>query len=146
MNEWFEFDPLKGTKSASGIIGTFLGPHSPGTAYVLLHHYMGEIDGAFRAWGFAKNGTGGVTAAIASSARAMGAEIRTVRPVAHVIVKGGRAAGVALENGDELRAHVVMSAADPKRSFLSFVESEAFPATNSLSRSGISASAARRAR
>ena len=54
LNEWFEFDPLKGTKSASGIIGTFLGPHSPGTAYVLLHHYMGEIDGAFRAWGFAE--------------------------------------------------------------------------------------------
>ncbi|MFN9355768.1 MAG: phytoene desaturase family protein, partial [Alphaproteobacteria bacterium] len=77
LDEWFEFDPLKGTKSASGIIGTFLGPHSPGTAYVLLHHYMGEIDGAFRAWGFAKNGTGGVTAAIAASARALGAEIRT---------------------------------------------------------------------
>ena len=77
LNDWFEFDPLKGTKSASGIIGTFLGPHSPGTAYVLLHHYMGEIDGAFRAWGFAKNGNGGVTAAIASSARALGVEIRT---------------------------------------------------------------------
>ena len=61
LDEWFEFDPLKGTKSASGIIGTFLGPRSPGTAYVLLHHYMGEIDGAFRAWGFAKNGTGGVS-------------------------------------------------------------------------------------
>ena len=77
LDEWFEFDPLKGTKSASGIIGTFLGPRSPGTAYVLLHHYMGEIDGAFRAWGFAKGGTGGVSAAIASSARALGVEIRT---------------------------------------------------------------------
>ena len=127
MNEWFEFDPLKGTKSASGIIGTFLGPRSPGTAYVLLHHYMGEIDGAFRAWGFAKNGTGGVTAAIAASARALGAEIRTKATVKQVIVKGGRAAGVALENGDELHAQVVMSAADPKRSFLSFVESKHFP-------------------
>ena len=60
LDEWFELDPLKGTKSASGIIGTFLGPRSPGTAYVLLHHYMGEIDGAFRAWGFAKGGTGGI--------------------------------------------------------------------------------------
>src|SRR5574338_1445745 len=127
LNEWFEFDPLKGTKSASGIIGTFLGPRSPGTAYVLLHHYMGEIDGAFRAWGFAKNGTGGVTAAIASSARAIGAEIRTNASVANVIVKNGRAVGVALENGDELRAKVVMSAADPKRSFLSFVEAKHFP-------------------
>ena len=82
LDEWFELDPLKGTKSASGIIGTFLGPRSPGTAYVLLHHYMGEIDGAFRAWGFAKNGTGGVSAAIARSAAALGVEIRTGAPVA----------------------------------------------------------------
>lgn len=127
LDEWFEFDPLKGTKSASGIIGTFLGPRSPGTAYVLLHHYMGEIDGAFRAWGFAKNGTGGVSAAIARSAHALGAEIRTNAAVRQVIVKNGRAAGVALENGDELRAKVVMSAADPKRSFLQFVESKHLP-------------------
>jgi len=127
LDEWFEFDPLKGTKSASGIIGTFLGPRSPGTAYVLLHHYMGEIDGAFRAWGFAKNGTGGVSAAIARSAAALGVEIRTNATVKQVIVKGGRAAGVALENGDELKAKVVLSAADPKRSFLQFVEPKHFP-------------------
>jgi len=127
LDEWFEFDPLKGTKSASGIIGTFLGPRSPGTAYVLLHHYMGEIDGAFRAWGFAKNGTGGVTAAIASSARALGVEIRTNAAVSKVMVRGGRACGVALENGDELEARVVMSAADPKRSFLQFVEARHLP-------------------
>ncbi|MEJ5225647.1 MAG: NAD(P)/FAD-dependent oxidoreductase, partial [Anaerolineales bacterium] len=80
LDEWFETDALKGTKSASGIIGTFLGPRSPGTAYVLLHHYMGEIDGAFRAWGFAKNGSGGVTASIANAARALGVEIRTNAP------------------------------------------------------------------
>jgi len=127
LDEWFEFDPLKGTKSASGIIGTFLGPRSPGTAYVLLHHYMGEIDGAFRAWGFAKNGTGGVTAAIASSARALGVEIRTGAAVANVIVRGGRACGVALENGDEFEAKVVMSAADPKRTFLQFVGRQHLP-------------------
>jgi phytoene dehydrogenase-like protein len=127
LDEWFELDPLKGTKSASGIIGTFLGPRSPGTAYVLLHHYMGEIDGAFRAWGFAKDGTGGVAEAIARSARALGVEIRTNAPVAKVIVNGGRASGVALENGDELRAKVVMSAVDPKRSFLQFVEPQHFP-------------------
>ena len=127
LDEWFEFDPLKGTKSASGIIGTFLGPRSPGTAYVLLHHYMGEIDGAFRAWGFAKNGTGGVSAAIANSARALGVEIRTGAAVEKVIVRGGRAIGVALANGDELHATVVMSAADPKRSFLQFVDAQHFP-------------------
>ena len=127
LDEWFELDALKGTKSASGIIGTFLGPRSPGTAYVLLHHYMGEIDGAFRAWGFAKNGTGGVSAAIANSARALGVEIRTRAPVSKVLVRGGRAAGVVLENGDELRARVVLSAADPKRTFLQFVDAQHFP-------------------
>lgn len=127
LDDWFETDALKGTKSASGIIGTFLGPRSPGTAYVLLHHYMGEIDGAFRAWGFAKNGSGGVTASIANAARALGVEIRTDAPVAQVIVKNGRAAGVALENGDEYMAGTIVSAADPIRTFLKLVEPKYFP-------------------
>jgi phytoene dehydrogenase-like protein len=127
LDDWFETDALKGTKACSGIIGTYLGPRSPGSAYVLLHHYMGEIDGAFRAWGFAKNGNGGVSAAIASAARALGADIRTSCPVQQVIVQGGRAAGVALANGDEFRAPVVMSAADPKRTFLDFVEAKHMP-------------------
>ncbi len=77
LDQWFETDPLKATMAASGIIGTFQGIRSPGTAYVLLHHYMGEIDGAFRAWGLPRGGTGGISAAIASAARAAGAEIRT---------------------------------------------------------------------
>ena len=127
LEEWFEIDALKGTKAASGIIGTFLGPRSPGTAYVLLHHYMGEIDGAFRAWGFAKGGSGGVSGAIANAALALGAEIRVNSPVAQVIVKAGRAAGVALESGEELYSKVVFSAADPKRTFLQFVDPKYFP-------------------
>ncbi|HSB00645.1 MAG TPA: NAD(P)/FAD-dependent oxidoreductase [Anaerolineae bacterium] len=127
LEEWFETDALKGTKAASGIIGTFLGPRSPGTAYVLLHHYMGEIDGAFRAWGFAKGGSGGVSEAIAGAARSLGAEIRVETGVQQVKVKGGRAVGVVLENGDELDASVVLSAADPKRTFLQFVEPKYFP-------------------
>ncbi len=118
---------MKGTKAASGIIGTFLGPRSPGTAYVLLHHYMGEIDGAFRAWGFAKNGSGGVSGSILNAAQALGVEIRVNASVKQVIVKNGRAVGVALENGDELQSKVVMSAADPKRTFLQFVEGKHFP-------------------
>ena len=81
LDQWFETDPLKATMSASGIIGTYQGVKSPGTAYVLLHHYMGEIDGAFRAWGIPKGGTGGVSNAIGSAARALGAEIRTEAPV-----------------------------------------------------------------
>ena len=72
LRQWFETDPLIATMSASGIIGTFQGVQSPGTAYVLLHHYMGEIDGAFRAWGIPRGGTGGISNAIASSARALG--------------------------------------------------------------------------
>jgi phytoene dehydrogenase-like protein len=127
LDEWFETDALKGTKAASGIIGTFLGPRSPGTAYVLLHHYMGEIDGAFRAWGFAKGGSGGVSGAISSSAQALGVEIRVNAAVREVIVEGGRAVGVALENGDELRARAVLSAADPKRTFLQFVDRKHLP-------------------
>src|SRR3954454_9178627 len=94
LSQWFETDPLKATMAASGLIGTFEGVKSPGTAYALLHHYLGEIDGAFRAWGIPKGGTGGISNAIGSAARALGAEIRMNAPVANVIVKGGRAVGV----------------------------------------------------
>jgi phytoene dehydrogenase-like protein len=128
LDEWFEFGPLKATKSASGIIGTLLGPRSPGTAYVLLHHYMGEIDGVFRAWGFAKGGNGSVSRAIASAARAFGAEIRTGAPVAHVRLRGGRATGVVLESGEEIDASVVVSNADPRRTFLQLVGENELPA------------------
>src|SRR5574342_678165 len=88
---------------------------------------MGEIDGAFRAWGFAKNGSGGVSGSIYNSAKALGVEIRVNAGVKQVKVKGGRAVGVILENGDELDSKVVMSAADPKRTFLQFVETKHFP-------------------
>lgn len=121
LERWFESEPLKGTLSASGIIGTFLGPRSPGTAYVLLHHYMGEIDGVFRAWGFAKGGTGGIAEAIARSAQSLGVQIRTNAPVAQVIIKDDRAVGVALENGDELYADVIVSSLDPRLTFLKMV-------------------------
>src|SRR5450432_764805 len=115
LDQWFETDVLKATMSASGIIGTFLGVRSPGTAYVLLHHYMGEIDGAFRAWGFAKGGTGAISESIASSARALGAEVRLNAVVARILVRNGRATGVALEDGDEFHAPVVVTSLDPKR-------------------------------
>src|SRR5437763_8948934 len=85
LDEWFEGEALKGTKSASGIIGTMLGPRSPGTAYVLLHHYMGELDGVFRACGFARGGDGSVSAALAASAQAHGADIRTHAPASRVL-------------------------------------------------------------
>ncbi len=124
LSEWFESEALIAPMSVSGIIGTFLGVRSPGTAYVLLHHYMGEIDGAFRAWGLAKGGTGAVAAAIADAAREHGVEIRPSAPVERVIVERDRAVGVVLENGDELRAKEVVSGLDPRRTFLGLVGEE----------------------
>src|SRR5579862_2601266 len=128
LDQWFETDPLKATMSASGIIGTFQGVRSPGTAYVLLHHYMGEIDGAFRAWGIPKGGTGGISDAIASAARANGAEIRTEAPVAKIRTRGGRAVGVVLENGDEVQATDVISSLDVRRTFVDLMEPGAIDA------------------
>src|SRR5437016_5458151 len=107
LDQWFETDVLKATMAASGIIGTVLGVRSPGTAYVPIPHYMGEIDGAFRSWGFARGGTGAISEAIAAAARAAGVEIRTEAPVARIAVRGGQAAGVVLANGDELTADMV---------------------------------------
>ena len=127
LDEWFEFDPLKATKSASGIIGTFLGPRSPGSAYVLLHHYMGEIDGAFRAWGFQKGGTGAISNAIASAARASGAVIRTDAAVERVRVRNGRAIGVALQSGEEIDGKLVISGLDPRLTFTRLVDPKDLP-------------------
>lgn len=121
LSEWFECEQLIAPMSVSGIIGTFLGVRSPGTAYVLLHHYMGEIDGSYRAWGLPKGGTGAVAEAIAASARELGVEIRLSAPVASVTMQDGRATGVVLENGDEIAAKAVVSGVDPHRTFLKLV-------------------------
>jgi phytoene dehydrogenase-like protein len=127
LDQWFETDALKATMAASGIIGTFLGVRSPGTAYVLLHHYMGEIDGAFRSWGLAKGGTGAVSDAIAAAARASGAEIRVNAPVSHVLVSSGEATGVVLDNGDYFMTSVVLSSADPRTTFFKILGTEHLP-------------------
>jgi len=128
LDQWFETDVLKATMSASGIIGTFLGVRSPGTAYVLLHHYMGEIDGAFRSWGFSRGGTGAISLAIAAAAREAGVEIRTETPVERIKVKSGRATGVVLARGEEVDAKVVLSSADPHVTFLRLCEPGALDA------------------
>src|SRR6184192_1515023 len=124
LDQWFETDVLKATMAASGIIGTFLGVRSPGTAYVLLHHYMGEIDGAFRSWGLVRGGTGAISNAIASAAREAGAEIRTEAPVAKIIIQNGKARGVVLENGDEIQTKVVSSGVDPRLTFIKMAGAE----------------------
>ncbi len=128
LDEWFESEVLKAPMAVSGIIGTFLGVRSPGTAYVLLHHYMGEIDGAYRSWGFSKGGTGRVSEAIASSARHFGAEIRTSTGVSEILVsRGGEALGVVTEGGEEIRARAVVSGLDPRRTFLGLVGEDHLP-------------------
>jgi len=127
LDQWFETDVLKATMSASGIIGTFLGIRSPGTAYVLLHHYMGEIDGAFRSWGFSRGGTGAISNAIAAAARELGVEIRTNAPVGKILNKNGRVTGVALQSGEEIRCNVVSSSVDPHHTFLSFMDAKDLP-------------------
>src|SRR6202011_1104739 len=127
LDQWFETDVLKATMSASGIIGTFLGVRSPGTAYVLLHHYMGEIDGAFRSWGLSRGGTGAISNAIAAAAREAGVEIKTETAVSRILVKDGAAAGVVLENGDYYTADVVASSLDPRQTFSKLVGEDNLP-------------------
>src|SRR5438477_4574682 len=127
LEQWFETDVLKATMSASGIIGTFLGVRSPGTAYVLLHHYVGEIDGAFRSWGLCRGGTGAISNAIADAARVAGAGIRTDAAVERILVRDNKACGVVLKNGDEIGAGLVASSVDPRLTFLRFLERGTVP-------------------
>jgi phytoene dehydrogenase-like protein len=122
LDEYFENPRWKGFAAASAIIGTALGPYSPGTAYVLLHHYMGEVDGQIGAWGFARGGMGSVSKAIAAAAMEAGAEIRTDAEVDKIILRNGKAVGVALASGEEIQAKVVVSNLDPKRTYLKLLE------------------------
>ena len=127
LGEYIETDVVRAMYGLIGVIGTMMGPKSPGTAYVLLHHYMGELDGAYSAWGSQRGGTGGVSEAIASAARSLGAEIHVNAPVAQVIVKHGKAVGVAMDNGDEIYANTVVSGCDPKVTFRKLIEEKELP-------------------
>lgn len=129
LDEYFETDVIKAYLALSGIIGTALGPMSPGTAYVLLHHYMGEVDGSVGAWGFARGGMGAVTKSLAASFEASGGTIRTGAEVDRVLVKNGRTEGVVLVGGEEVKARRVVSNADVKRTFLKLVEERDLPDT-----------------
>jgi phytoene dehydrogenase-like protein len=127
LDEYFESEIIKAHLAGSGIIGTALGPYSPGSAYVLLHHYMGEVDGTIGAWGFARGGMGAITQAMADALEASGGEIKSDAEVARVLVEDGKAAGVVLANGDELRARTVVSNLDVKRTFLDIMEEKDLP-------------------
>ena len=129
LDDWFESDAIKAMLTVNGVIGTWAGPDEPGTAYVMLHHSIGDVgDGHLGSWGFQQGGMGGVSDAIRRSAESFGAEIRTEAKVKQILVRGGRAVGVALENGDELRAPVVVSCIHPQIAFLDLIERHELPA------------------
>ena len=127
LDEYFENDVIKASLAVSGIIGTALGPMSPGTAYVLLHHYMGEVDGSIGAWGYARGGMGAISKALTSSFRAMGGTLLNNSEVEKVDISGARVKGVILKNGDEYLAKNVVSNADVKRTFLKLTDPQHLP-------------------
>jgi phytoene dehydrogenase-like protein len=128
LREYFEHPVVQANFAGSGIIGTALGVQSPGTAYVLLHHYMGDVDGQAGAWGFARGGMGAVSGALANALRSFGGEIKVDAPVSRVVTRNGKVTGVALDNGNEYEAPVVLSNVDPKRTFLKLLDERDLPA------------------
>lgn len=127
LDEYFDTDVVKANYAISGIIGTALGPCSPGTAYVLLHHYMGEVDGNTGAWGYARGGMGAVARSLNNALSRFGGEVAVGKAVEKVLTSNGRATGVVLEGGDEIHGRTIISSADVKRTFLDLVESNALP-------------------
>lgn len=132
VEQRFSSDAVRGVLSVSGVIGTWAGPRSAGTAYVMLHHHVGGLDdersdGSTGAWGFPHGGMGAVSAALAASARSFGAEIRTDAPVARIDVRDGVATGVTLESGEEVAADVVVTTAHPQISFLRLLDPADLP-------------------
>ena len=127
LDEHFESDLIKAHLAGSGIIGTGLGVYSPGTAYVLLHHYMGDVDGAIGSWGFARGGMGAITAALGASLQESGGTIVTGAGIDRFLVRNGRVTGVALDNGDTYEAPIVASNMDVKRTFLTHTDAADLP-------------------
>jgi phytoene dehydrogenase-like protein len=129
IEDYFTDDQLQGVLSVSGVIGTWAGPRSAGTAYVMAHHHVGDIGGGqIGAWGFPRGGMGGVTQAIAAAARSLGVEIRTSAPVAHISTRGGEVTGVVLDGGEELHARVVVATTHPSIAFLRLLDRADLPA------------------
>ncbi|MGH3187397.1 MAG: phytoene desaturase family protein [Streptosporangiaceae bacterium] len=128
LEEYFESDAMRGLLSVSGVIGTWAGPRSAGTAYVMLHHHIGETDGQSGAWGFPRGGMGAVSGALARAARMFGAQIRTGAEVARIRTRDGRVAGVTLASGESIDAPVVVTTAHPQISFLRLLDPAELPA------------------
>ena len=128
LDRYFESDAMRGVLSVSGVIGTWAGPRSAGTAYVMLHHHIGEADGQAGAWGFPRGGMGAVPAALAAAARSFGATIRTSAEVARIRTRNGQVAGVTLASGEEIDAPTVVTTAHPAISFLRLLDRSDLPA------------------
>jgi phytoene dehydrogenase-like protein len=127
LEDYFENDLIKAAMASAGIIGTALGVYSPGSAYILLHHVMGDVDGNIGAWGLARGGMGAISEAIAGAAREHGGEIRTGAGVQQIIVSNRKAAGVVLESGEELHSRIVVSNLDAKRTFTRIMDRKDLP-------------------
>jgi len=127
LDQWFDDPAVKGALAPGGVIGAWAGPHSPGTAYVLLHHRIGEAGGQRGGWAFVKGGMGGLSEVLASAARAEGAEVHTGARVAAISVTESRVKGVVLEDGTELRSARVISAIHPRTALLDLVGSQHLP-------------------
>jgi phytoene dehydrogenase-like protein len=127
LDRYFESDAMRGVLSVSGVIGTWAGPRSAGTAYVMLHHHIGEADGQAGAWGFPRGGMGAVADALAAAARSFGATIRTNAEVARIRTRNGKVAGVSLASGEEIDAPTVVTTAHPKISFLRLLDAGELP-------------------
>jgi phytoene dehydrogenase-like protein len=128
LDDWFESPEVKAALAVNGVIGTWAGPFEPGTAYVMAHHSIGDVgDGHLGSWGYPEGGMGAVSSAIRSSAESFGAEVRVDAPVAQVLVQNGRAVGVVLENGDEIRAPIVVTTVHPKIAFLRHLAAQDLP-------------------
>jgi len=127
LEDYFENDLIKAAMASPGIIGTALGVESPGSSYILLHHVMGDVDGSIGAWGLARGGMGAISQAIANAAKEHGGEIRTNAGVQRLLVENRKAVGVVLENGDEIRANIIVSNLDAKRTFTRIVDKNDLP-------------------
>ena len=127
LDRWFESEELKGTLATDAIIGAFMAPSMPGTAYVLFHHVMGETNGKRGVWSYVRGGMGGLTQALAKAAKDLGVEIRTEAEVAKILTRNGSATGVALTNGDEFYAKKIASGVDCHLTFEKFLDPQTLP-------------------
>jgi phytoene dehydrogenase-like protein len=128
LDGWFESDPIKAVYGFDGIVGNYASPYTPGSAYVLLHHVFGEVNGKKGVWGHAIGGMGAITQAMARSAAARGADIRLGAPVREVLVEHGRAVGAVTEAGEAFRAAAVISNLNPKLLYLQLLDAAVLPA------------------